>query len=273
VKLLKYYLHEMSYVEVQQAISKTDTVIVPLGALEGHGPHNPTGCCFILAHESARLVGAKTGVPVTPTIPFGISKNLQNFSGTIDVKPETLKELVRDVSVSLIRHGFKRIIFFSAHDGLNVAALTEVSEELRGRTGALFAVLHLWGLVGQLSPGVTSAPGVAGGHGGDPTTSVMLHLAPSLVDMRQAKWEPLKQPLQGMKTESHSAHEFRKVRISVPLYADEVSATGVAADPTKASKERGEQLFKMLTDYLVDFVRSFSCMRLPEQPKIDTMSN
>jgi len=264
---LKYYIHEMSWIEVQQAIKETDTVIVPLGALEGHGPHNPVGCCFILAHETAKLVGAKTGVPVTPTIPFGVSKSFQNFPGTISVSSETLKELVREVSISLIHHGFKRIIFFSAHGGGNLPALSEVSEELRERTGALFAVLHIWGLVSQISPNIASAPGVRGGHGGDPTTSVMLYLTPELVDMQQARWVPLKQPLEGMTAESHSTFEFKKVKITVPLYTEEVSDLGVIADPTKASKERGEKLFKALIDYLVDFVQNFKTIKIPEHPE------
>lgn len=257
----------MSWVEVQKALKITDTVIVPLGALEGHGPHNPVGCCFILAHETAKLVGAETGVPVTPTIPFGVSKPYQNFPGTINVRSETLKELVRDVSISLIRHGFKRIIFFSAHGEGNLPALGEVSEELRERTGALFAVIHVWGLVNKLSPKTASAAGVSAGHGGDPTTSVMLYLTPNLVDMRQAKYLPLKQTLEGMTTKSHATHEFKKVRITVPLYADEVSDIGVMADPTKASKKRGEKLFKALMDYLVDFVQNFKTIKTPKPPE------
>lgn len=259
---MKYYIHEMSYVEVRDILKKTDTVILPLRALEGHGPHNPVGCCFILAHESAKHVGAKTGVPVAPTIPFGVSTSFQNFAGTITVSLESLKMFVTEVCNSLIRHGFKRIIFFSAHGGGNLAVLNEIAEELREKTGVLFAVLHIWGLVDQVSPGDTTSPGVRGGHGGDPTTSVMLYLTPDLVNMKEARWLPLKQPLQGMITQSHATHEFKKIKTTIPLYSEEVSELGLMADPTKASKERGEKLFKTLIDYLVDFVQNFQRMKV-----------
>ena len=264
---MKYMIHEMSWVEVQEAIKTTDTIIVPLGSLEEHGPHDPVGSCYILANESARVVGAKTGVPVLPTIPFGISKSFGNFPGTVTVRSETLKELTRDVCDSLIRHGFKRIIFFSAHGGGNLPALTEVAEELREQTGTLFAVLHIWGLISQLAPSITPAFGVRSGHGGEPVASVMLYLTPDLVDMKKAKWTPTRQPLDGMNSESYGTHEFKKLKVMIPLYTEEVAPNGVMGDPTKASKERGEKLFKALTDYLVDFIEHFRRMKIPEVPR------
>lgn len=256
----------MTWVEVQDVLETTDTVIVPLGSLEEHGPHDPVGCCFILANETAKLVGAKTGVPVTPTIPFGAGRGFENFPGTITVKSETLKELVRDVSCNLIRHGFKRIIFFSAHAG-NIAALSELSGELREQTGALFAVLHIWGLINQISPSIHPVPNVKGAHGGEPVASVMLYLTPDLVDMKKAKWSSLKQPLEGMTSDSYSIHEFKKLKVTIPLCTEEVTENGVMGDPTKATRERGEKLFRAVTDYLVEFVQNFKSMKIPNIPK------
>ena len=264
---MRYYIHEMSWTDVREVLRKTDTVIVPLGALEGHGPHNPVGSCFILAHETAKAVGHRTGIPVTPTIPFGVSTSYQNFAGTITVSLQTLKKLVEEVCESLIRHGFRRFIFFSAHGGGNLAVLSEIAEEMRERTGALFAVLHIWGLVSQVSPEDSSPPGTRGGHGGDPTTSVMLYLTPDLVNMNRAEWIPLEQPLKGMTTQSYAIHEFRKIKITIPLYPEEVSEQGVMADPTKASKERGEKLYKALIDYLVQFVENFRKIEAPNPPR------
>lgn len=264
---MKTLMHEMSWVEVQQALKVTDTVIVPLGALEEHGPHDPVGSCFILANESSRLVGVRTGAPVTPTIPFGVSKSFENFPGTITVRSGILKEYVKEVCRNLIRHGFKRIIFFSAHGGGNLHVLSELAEELREENGTLFAVLHIWGLIGQLSSSVTPAPNVRGAHGGEPVASVMLHLTPNLVDMSKAKWTGLKQPLEGMKSVSYGVHEFEKLKVAIPLRTEEVAEDGVMGDPTKASNEWGEKLFNAVIDYLVDFVEHFKRMKIPEATK------
>ena len=261
------FLHEMSWVDVEKLLKKTDTVIVPLGNMEAQGPQNPVGCCFILANETTKLVTARTGVPAIPTVPFGVAKGFQKFPGSLDIRPETFKELVKDISLGLVRQGFRRIIFFSAHGGMNLPILTQVASEVREETGALFAVLHIWSLVSQVSPSLARAPGVAGGHGGDPTTSVMLYLTPDLVDMKKVKWEPLKQPLQGMDSESYTTHTFNKIKVTIPLFVDEISDTGGYADATKASKERGEKVFKAMIEYLVGFVNAFKTLKIPEPPK------
>ena len=264
---MKYYLQDMSWVEIQQTLERTDTVIVPIGNLEQHGPQSPVGCCLFLAHETGRLIGEKTHVPVTPTIPVGISNPYKNFPGSMNVSSKTFKALIKEVCESLIHHGFRRIVFFSAHGGGNLPMLSRVSEELREEAGALFSVIHLWGLLGQLSPELRTEPGIKGGHGGDPVTSVVLYLKPDLVDMTKAEWVPLKTPLEGMTPIAHSTQQFNGINITIPLFGEEVSEIGVYGDPTKASKERGEKLFTTMIDYLVEFINNFESLKLPKIPK------
>lgn len=264
---MKFYLQDMSWLEIQQTLKRTDTVIVPLGNLEQHGPHCPVGSCLFLAQETSRLIGEKTKIPVTPAIQVGISNPYKNFPGSINVSTEIFHNLVKAVCEALIHHGFKRIIFFSAHGGGNIPTLRRVSEELREETGAFFAVFHLWGLLMDLSPEDRAAPGVNVGHGGDPVTSVMLYLKPELVDMSKAKWVPLKNPLEGMTSVSHSTQKFNDVNVSIPLFGEQVSEIGVYSDPTKASGERGEKIFNKMIDYLQKFVQNFESMKLPKAPE------
>ena len=264
---MKYNLQDMSWVEVQETLERTDTVIVPIGNLEQHGPHSPVGCCLFLAIETSKQIGERTGVPVTPVIPVGISNPYKNFPGSLNISSKTFKSLMKEFSEALLHHGFKRIIFFSAHGGGNLPMLSRVAEELREETGALFAVIHLWGLLGQLSPKLRTAPGVLGGHGADPVTSVILHLKPGLSDMTKAKWIPFKTPLAGMTPVSHHTQKFNGVNIEIPLFGEEVSEIGVYGDPTKASAERGEKLFNKMIDYLDDFVTNFEKIKIPKIPK------
>ncbi len=184
---MSYYLYEKSWKAIKDDIKISDTIIVPLGALEAHGPHNPVGSCYMLAEAASKDVGRRTGILVTPTIPFGVSDYYQNFPGTITVSSDSLYRYMEEVCKSLIRSGFKKIIFFSAHGGNNLPVLRELSGKLRETHGVLCAVLHIWGLVGALTPPELMETGVHQGHGGDPTTSVILHLHPELVDADEAK--------------------------------------------------------------------------------------
>ncbi|KON31110.1 hypothetical protein AC482_02035 [miscellaneous Crenarchaeota group-15 archaeon DG-45] len=255
---MRFHLEEKSWTTIEDELRSSDTVIVPLGALEAHGPHNPVGCCYLLAEAASRDVGGRTGIPVTPTIPFGVSEGFASFPGTVTVSSEALRGYVDEACRSLIRSGFRKIIFFSAHGGNNLPVLRELSTRLREEHGALCAVLHLWGLVQSLAQHDAAEPGPRPGHGGDPTTSVMLHLHPELVDMSRAEWRPLRQPMEGLETSSYGVHAFKGIPLSIPLLVEEVAPSGVLGDPTKASREKGRRLYERLVEYLAEFAEAFS---------------
>jgi creatinine amidohydrolase len=254
---MTFYLHEKSWVRIKEELKALDTIIVPLGALEAHGTHNPVGCCYMLAEVASREVGARTGIPVTPVIPFGVSDAYKHFPGTVTVSSDSLYNYVKDTCESLVQSGFRKIAFFSAHGGNNLSVLRELSGELRERHGVLCAVLHVWGLVEQITPSTMMDPEVRRGHAGEPETSVMLHLFPDLVDMCQAKWEPPRQLMDGFVTKSYGTHVFKGISLNLPLHAEEVASTGIMADPTKASREKGEKYYNRLLEYLIEFMQTF----------------
>jgi creatinine amidohydrolase len=254
---MSFYLHDKSWKTIENDLKSSDTVIVPLGALEAHGPHNPVGCCFMLAEVASREVGRRTGISVTPTIPFGVSHAYKNFPGTITVNSEALMGYVSEVCLSLVRSGFRKIAFFSAHGGNNLSVLRELSSELREQHGVLCTVLHLWGLIKPLTPPEMMEPNLKLGHGGDPTTSVMLHIFPDLVDLSKANWKPLRQPLKGFKTTSYGTHTFKEIPLNIVLRAEEVAESGLMGDPSKALRDKGEKLYNSLIDYIVTFIEAF----------------
>lgn len=254
---MKFYIHEKSWDTIKEELKTSKTVIVPLGALEAHGPQNPVGCCYLLAESASKSVGEKTGITVTPVIPFGVSTPYQNFPGTITVQSRVLQDYVLDVCRSLVRAGYKKIVFFSAHGGNNLPVLKEVALNLRESHGVLCAVVHLWGIVGQLAQASDWGEGVVMGHGGEPTTSTILHLYPELVDLNKTKVEPKKNPLESFTALSHENFLFDGVRFNIPLFAEEISDSSVLGDPTKASSEVGKQLYDRLITLLVAFVENF----------------
>jgi creatinine amidohydrolase len=254
---MSYHLHHKSWIRVKEYLDSSDTVIVPLGSLEAHGAHKPVGCCYLLAEVASRDIGERTGVTVTPVIPFGVSDSYKNFPGTVTVSMDTLSRYVYEASKSLIRAGFRKIVFFSAHGGDNLSVLREISFRLREELRALCAVVHVWGIISRMVPPNFWGEGHRTGHGGEPTTSVMLYLHPELVDMSRAELRELRQPMEGFKTKSYGVHEHGGLPHSVYLFAEEVESSGFMGDPTKASAEKGELLYKAALDHLVGFVESF----------------
>src|SRR5690349_128865 len=70
---IRNYLPEMSWPEVQDLLTRTDIAILPLTALEQHGPQLPIGTDFFTAVEEAKLIAQKTDVLVAPILFPGIS--------------------------------------------------------------------------------------------------------------------------------------------------------------------------------------------------------
>jgi len=257
VKVMSYFLHYKSWVKIREEVTEDDTVIVPFGSLEAHGPHKPVGCCYLLAEASSREIGERTGVTVTPVIPFGVSESWRNFPGTITVDSSALFEYTYQVGLSLVNSGYKKIIFLSAHGGNNLSVLRELSFKLRAEHGVLCAVIHVWGMISRMAPDGFWGKGQRIGHGGDPVTSVMLYLHPELVDMSKAVDSPLGEVLEGFKSRSYDVHDFMGVPVNVYLFAEEVEPSGLMGDPTKASAKKGESLYLKAMDFIVDFVEAF----------------
>src|SRR5688572_19837978 len=87
------------------------TAILPLAAVEAHGPHLPVGCDTLIVESLARRAAALLGpgTYLLPTIPFGSSTHLRGTPGTADLSPDTLRLVLQDVAVALHETGIHRV--------------------------------------------------------------------------------------------------------------------------------------------------------------------
>ena len=95
--------------EVERA--RPHTALLPLAAVEAHGPHLPVGCDTLVVESIARRAAALLGpgAYLLPTIPFGSSTHLRGTPGTADLSPDTLRLVLQDVAVALHETGIHRI--------------------------------------------------------------------------------------------------------------------------------------------------------------------
>ncbi|WP_457624089.1 creatininase family protein [Persephonella sp.] len=110
-------LENMSYVEVEAYLIEKDIVLVPVGSTEQHSPYGLIGTDFITAEAVAREVGKRLDILVAPTLCYGMSQHHMGFKGTVTLSPETMVSVARDIVVSFLDHGFKRIVFINGHGG------------------------------------------------------------------------------------------------------------------------------------------------------------
>ncbi len=163
------------------------TLVQPIGAVEQHGPHLPVDTDARLAHELAHRAVARLDSVLTlvlPTLSYGTSDEHRGWAGTISMSTATLMNVCLDLASSLASWGSPTLVFVNGHGGQN-HLLDVVRRDIRVRTGLdVFTVTpsHFG------SPeSLTLHDGGDDIHAGISETSMMLHLAPELVDLEAAE--------------------------------------------------------------------------------------
>lgn len=131
-------LHLSTWTEVETYLQSSESIIIPIGSTEQHGPTGLVGTDAICAEAIARGVGDATKTLVAPTIHVGMALHHLGFPGSISLRPSTLILVIRDYVVALARGGFTQFFFINGHGG-NIATLKAAFAE----TYADLADLHL----------------------------------------------------------------------------------------------------------------------------------
>ncbi|MER6012019.1 creatininase family protein [Streptomyces bluensis] len=216
-----------------------DTVaVLPVGAIEQHGPHLPVATDYFMAEAvaegAARAAGADCEITLLPGLAYAKSDEHAWSPGTLWLSASTLFAVLDDLGRSLATGPVRRLAFLNAHGG-NSALLAVALRELRVKYGLSTFLLHasLPADQGGTSPAGELGLGV---HGGLKETAAMLHLHPDLVDMGLARRSV---------PEHLTAYEhigFGK-RVSFGWTSDDfATGTGVIGDPTGATAELGRKL-------------------------------
>jgi creatinine amidohydrolase len=125
------WLHELTWEEVADYLRERDTILVPFGTTEQHGPAGPLGLDGYVAIGLAEDAARQAGVLAAPPVWYGDSSHHLGFPGTISLRTETLMQIVYDIVRSLARHGFKRILLINGHKMTNLSALSSAARNIR----------------------------------------------------------------------------------------------------------------------------------------------
>ena len=155
-------------------------VIVPVGALEAHGPHLPLGTDQIQAEATAAALAERVDGLVAPTIAYGSSPPARNFAGTVSLSLAQLEGYAGGVLGEFARMGVRRILVISGHaERGHMAALREAADETVRRFPSTRVVVlsdydFVYELRGKESPSTD-------GHAGLLETSRVMAMEPDSV--------------------------------------------------------------------------------------------
>jgi len=253
------FLGEMTNPELEAFLAAHDTVIVPTGSTEQHGPHGPLLTDVVIPNEVARRVAPQVGAVVAPTINYGLSYPHVGFTGVVHIRIPTFMALVEDVAVSLGAIGFRRIVFLNGHyDNTMAIAYACANAAPRLPEGVRAFPVNYW-------DGMTPAEAAEffdpsnGLHANRGETSAVMAIDEGLVDLAAANAEMPPFPDVTNGAAVHTAFFF-----TTPGSVHRATHSGTWGDAREASVEFGQRYLDVVTEATVrtldDIERTFAAM-------------
>jgi creatinine amidohydrolase/Fe(II)-dependent formamide hydrolase-like protein len=249
-------LGPLTWPQAERRFEEIDIALLPVGAIEQHGPHLPLDTDAWDAERICDDVAKACSRPqpiVLPLIPYGVSYHHDDFAGTISISPDTLSRMVHEIGIAAARNGIRKLLIINGHGG-NSAALHFAAQTINRDTGIFTAVD-----TGESSDTdideLTDTPNDV--HAGEVETSTTLALRPQLVQMSLAK-------AMVPRFSSHYLDFTSKRGVGWYAHTKKISETGVLGDPTRASAEKGRKMWQIMVDNLVEFVEDLRGLTLDE---------
>lgn len=251
-----HILGELTWPMARHRLTEVDVALLPVGAIEQHGPHLPLDTDAFDAEHLAQEVASACSDPkplVLPLIPYGVSYHHEDFDGTISISPDTLSRLVYEVGMNMARQGVKKLVIVNGHGG-NTPALKFAAQNIN-RDAYIFTTVDTGESSDADVASIAETPGDV--HSGEIETSTVLATRPHLVRMDRAESFVPKFSSQYLDFSSKRGLEW---------YARtaKISPSGVMGDPTKASEEKGRRIWAVMVRNMVEFVEELKSMTLEE---------
>ncbi len=214
--------------------------VLPLAAIEQHGPHLPVGVdAFIAEGLIARCAAALPDNSPATFLPLQqVCKSNEHisFAGTLTLDWETTIKSWLQIGESVARAGVRKFVMITSHGG-NVAAMDIVARELRQRH-ALLALTTSFGRLGDWQNIYDYDEVITDIHGGNAETSLMLALRPDLVDMTKA--EDFASRQSALKAQ-HRHLGLHSSDANIAWLAEDLNPAGTVGDAAAANAENGER--------------------------------
>ena len=256
---MAFYMNKMTVRDMEEAIKRTKTVIIPTGVVEQHGYHLPLSTDILNSTRPLEIAGDRLNAVVAPSVNYCFSGG--ELLGTVNVSPNTFGLYISEICSEFIRMGFENVIVFLGHAGTdNLNALKNSLQMLLRRSPeiherATLSLVEAWSISPTWQSGFTLEP-EHDFHAGMMETSVAMYWAPELVRDEIVMDDEY---ISRMMRTDQDWFEKREKHIDTPFMIEKVGQreeikVGVMGLPHKASAELGKKICDEIIDGLTKYV-------------------
>lgn len=226
--------------DIKEQINDSKIAILPIGAVEAHGPHLPLGTDNLLAERLSEKLATRVHGLVLPTLPYGQVWSLRNFPGSITVSNDSLIRFIVDIGESLFKQGFTTFAMINGHLG-NGTALKEAARVLYETCPNMKVFYFFYPGMNKAVAEIRESDSSHGTyfHACEIETSYMLYLAPEYVDMDKAITDIPEIPPHADVT---------------PTPWETFTKSAVLGDAKLATKEKGKHVIDIALENMVKLV-------------------
>jgi creatinine amidohydrolase len=239
-------LWDLTWMQAEAVLTPEAVVVLPLGAAsKEHGPHLRLKNDWLLAEYYKERVLAAADVVIAPTLGYHHYPAFVEYPGSTSLSAETSRDVVVEICRGLARFGPRR--FYVLNTGVSTVKPLRAAAEVLAAEGILLRFTDILALAGPIEAEVSEQPG--GTHADEIETSMMLYMAPEMVDMSKAvrDWSPKTKP------------GFSRT----PEGPGHYSATGVWGDATLATREKGEKVVEHMVAGILAEIEALRTAPLP----------
>ena len=245
----------------EEFAGRAHIAVLPVAAVEQHGPHLPVGVDAYIAEAYLKrvraLLAADFPAVFLPVQAIGASDEHKAFAGTLTLSPETTLRAFIEIGKSVHRAGIRKLVIINSHGG-NIALIELAARQLRVRLNML-AVHASWGRFGYPDGLFSEAEMTHGIHGGDIESSIMLAAYPDLV--RRDRIANFVSSTYAME------REYKVLRADFPAgfgwMTQDLNASGAVGDASLATAEKGEAALQHGARAFVELLRDVERFELP----------
>jgi creatinine amidohydrolase len=253
------FLGEMTNPELEAFLREHQTVIVPVGSTEQHGPHGPLASDVLIPAEIARRIAPHVGAVVAPAVSYGLSYPHTGFTGVVQLRIATFMALIEELALQFAGLGFRRICFLNGHyDNTYAIAYACAAAGDRLPAGARAFPVNYWDAMSAEEAAEFFDP-ANGLHANKGETSAVMAINPDLVDLERANAEMPPFPAVTNPAAVHTAFFF-----SSPGSVYRATRSGTWGDARDSSADFGERYLQTVarsTSRLIDDIeRTFAAM-------------